>query len=159
MKIQSCKAKGRRLQQKVAEDIRRVFSLPEEDVRSTSMGCGGEDVQLSARARSCFPYSVECKNQERVNFWACVEQASSNCKGHVPLLITKKNGSDVYATLPWSHLLSLLETPPSQTKEGETTQGETVERQTSDACPSCEAWKTKEREILRVLSGTSPEQP
>ena len=52
MKPSSCKAKGRRLQQRVAQSIRDAFAgLAEEDVRSTSMGAGGEDVQLSSQAR------------------------------------------------------------------------------------------------------------
>lgn len=146
MKIQSCKAKGRRLQQKVAHDIRMAFSLPEEDVRSTSMGCGGEDIQMSARARECFPFSVECKNQERINFWACVEQASSNCKGHTPLLLTKKNGSEVYATLPWSNLVSLL----GEGDKGRKTEGDSSDSR-PEVCDACLAWKEKEKSILSLL--------
>ena len=51
MKTQSCKSKGRRLQQKVVADVLAAFPhLQPDDVRSTSMGCGGEDVQLSPAA-------------------------------------------------------------------------------------------------------------
>ena len=52
MAIASCKAKGRRLQQTVAEDVLRAFpALEADDVRSTPMGCAGEDVQMSPRAQ------------------------------------------------------------------------------------------------------------
>ena len=78
LKTQSCKGKGRRLQQAVARDIIAAFDhLQEDDVRSTSMGAGGEDVQLSPAARAAMPYSIECKNTE-LNLWGVLEQ----CKGN-----------------------------------------------------------------------------
>ena len=62
MKAQSAKAKGRKLQQVVRDGVLKRFpSLEPDDVRSTSMGAGGEDVQLSPVARRLFPYQVECK--------------------------------------------------------------------------------------------------
>lgn len=65
MKTQSCKAKGRKLQQRVRDLILENFEdLEQDDVRSTSMGAGGEDVLLSPKARKYFPFSIECKNQE-----------------------------------------------------------------------------------------------
>ena len=65
--------------------------LEEDDVRSTSMGAGGEDVQLSPAARRHFPYSIECKNVEKLNVWGAYEQASANSGKHEPLLVMKKN--------------------------------------------------------------------
>ena len=110
MKTQSCKSKGRRLQQAVAADMLRAFPhLEEDDVRSTSMGCGGEDVQLSPAARRVFPYSVECKNTEKLAIWSALEQCKANCSKDVtPLVIFKRNRSPVYATLPWAALLRLI---------------------------------------------------
>lgn len=65
MKPSSAKAKGRKLQQQVRDLILETFSdLEPDDVRSTSMGAGGEDVLLSPLARRKFPFSVECKNQQ-----------------------------------------------------------------------------------------------
>ena len=52
---------------------------------------GGEDVQLSPAARKHFPYSVECKNVEKLNVWAAYEQAEANSGDHEPILIMKKN--------------------------------------------------------------------
>ena len=66
-------------------------TLEPDDVRSTSMGAGGEDVQLSPAARRLFRFSVECKNVEKLNVWAAYEQACENSGGHEPLLIMKKN--------------------------------------------------------------------
>jgi hypothetical protein len=48
MNSQSTKAKGRRWQQKIVRMILDCFpSLEPDDVRSTSMGASGPDVQLS----------------------------------------------------------------------------------------------------------------
>jgi len=92
MRTQSAKGKGRRLQQMVRDLILETFTdLEMDDVRSTSMGCGGEDLQLSPAARRKFPYSVECKNVEKLNVWAAYEQAEANSGDHEPLLIMKKN--------------------------------------------------------------------
>ena len=92
MKPQSAKAKGRKLQQWVRDLILESFpSLEADDVRSTSMGAGGEDVQLSPAARRLFPYSVECKSVEKLNVWGAYEQAEANSGEHEPLLIMKKN--------------------------------------------------------------------
>lgn len=60
---QSRKAKGRMFQQKVRDAI--IGKYPEltiNDVRSTSMGCSGIDIQLSEKAIALFPFAVECKN-------------------------------------------------------------------------------------------------
>ena len=109
MRPQSAKSKGRRLQQKVARDILDAFPhLKEDDCFSTSMGCGGEDVRLSPLARSSVPLSFECKCQERINIWASLEQAKSNCGEHAPCVVFSKNRCPTYAAVPWDFLLSLL---------------------------------------------------
>ena len=92
MKTQSAKAKGRKLQQWVRDLILETWNeLEPDDVRSTSMGAGGEDLQLSPAARRKFGYSVECKNVEKLNVWGAYEQAAANSGKHEPLLVMKKN--------------------------------------------------------------------
>ena len=92
MKPQSAKAKGRNLQKWVRDLLLESFpQLEEDDVRSTSMGAGGEDLQLSPAARKLFGFSIECKNQERLNVWDAYDQASANSGKHEPLLVMKKN--------------------------------------------------------------------
>ena len=89
--VSSAKAKGRRLQQYVRDQILGLFpQLEPDDVRSTSMGSGGEDVQLSPAARRLFPYSVECKSNKSFAIYKIMEQATDNCpKGATPLAIIK----------------------------------------------------------------------
>ena len=79
MKPQSCKNKGRILQKKIVESLYKAFpQLTEGDLRSTSMGASGEDIQISPAARLLIPFSIEAKNQEKVNIWSAYSQCLSN---------------------------------------------------------------------------------
>jgi hypothetical protein len=110
MRTQSAKAKGRRLQQEVASRIRAAFSLPEADVRSTSMGAQGEDVTLSYAARGVFPFAIECKNTESINIWKAFLQSEEHAAmtGLKPLVVFSRNRSEVLCTLKFDDLLELL---------------------------------------------------
>ena len=109
MKTQSAKAKGRKLQQMVRDLILEAFpSLEPDDVRSTSMGCSGEDLQLSPAARRLFPYSVEAKNVEKLNVWGAYEQAVANSGEHEPLLVMKKNRKKPLVVLDLEAFIELL---------------------------------------------------
>ena len=59
MKVQSGKAKGRRLQQWVRDFLIENLDIHPEDIESRSMGAGGEDLIMSRAAREAFTYSVE----------------------------------------------------------------------------------------------------
>ena len=109
MKPRSAKNKGKRLQNKVRDIILEKFDkLEPDDVRSITMGDSGEDILLSPAARRLFPYSVECKNQEKLNIWSSLEQAEENSGKHTPLVIFKRNRSKTYAVLEFKELLKLL---------------------------------------------------
>lgn len=109
MKVQSCKAKGRRLQQTIVKDLLSVFpSLNEDDIRSTSMGANGEDVLLSSAAKKEFPYSVEAKNQERLNIWSAIEQAKANSNGLTPIVVMKRNNEVPHVVMNWKSFLELV---------------------------------------------------
>ena len=85
MKSRSAKNKGKRLQNSVRDLILEKFNqLEEDDVRSITMG---DDILLSPAARKLFPFSVECKNQEKLNIWSSLEQTETNAGKHTPLLI------------------------------------------------------------------------
>ncbi len=93
MKTSSAKAKGRRLQQKFMQLLIEKLDIDPEDIESRSMGAGGEDLIMSKAARTKFPFSVECKNQERLNIWSAWEQANSNRGVYEPLVVIKRNGT------------------------------------------------------------------
>lgn len=79
MKNQSAKAKGRKFQQWCRDLLlKHAPVLTSDDVRSTSMGAGGEDILLSTAARAIYPWTVECKAQERLNIWKAWQQAVEN---------------------------------------------------------------------------------
>jgi hypothetical protein len=121
VRAQSAKAKGRRLQQRVRDDLIAALDLPAEDVVSTSMGAGGEDLKLSSAARALVPFAIECKNVESLNIHRAIEQAKAHLKPHKgdrrsPLVVFSKNNSDVYAALPWSVFVQLLIYRAEQTR-------------------------------------------
>ena len=133
MRPQSAKAKGRRLQQYIATELQQAFSLQPDDVRSTSMGANGEDVLLSSAAREKFPYSIECKNTERLNLWDSWSQAKANAGEHSSLLVVHKNNSDTLCVLDWKVFLQLAQRPPSSRLEREDQEAETSPSTTETA--------------------------
>ena len=109
MKPRSAKNKGKRLQNTIRDLILEKFdSLEKDDVRSNTMGDSGEDILLSPAARRLFPFSVECKNQEKLNIWSALVQAEENSGDHAPLVIFKRNRTKTYAVLEFDKLLELL---------------------------------------------------
>ena len=92
MKTQSAKAKGRRLQQWVRDQLIEQLEVHPEDIESRSMGAGGEDLIMARAARSKFPYSIECKNVEKLNVWDAYAQAQENSGEYEPIVVMKKNG-------------------------------------------------------------------
>ena len=91
VKTQSAKAKGRRLQQWFRDLLIENLGVHPEDVESRSMGAGGEDLIMARAAREKFPYSIECKNQEKVNIWQSYSQAVENSKDYEPVVVVKRN--------------------------------------------------------------------
>ena len=95
LKTSSCKAKGRKLQQYVAEQISNILDIPwgkDELIRSRGMGQSGVDVPVLGKAKEKFPWSVECKNTEKLNLWDAIRQARDNQQdGTDWLLVVKKN--------------------------------------------------------------------
>ena len=91
MKTSSAKAKGRRLQQWFRDLLIEKLDAHPEDIERRSMGAGGEDLIMARAARKKFPYSIECKNQEAVNFWKSYEQAKENSGDYEPIVVLKRN--------------------------------------------------------------------
>ena len=112
MKIKSAKAKGRNLQNLVRDKLRSIFvgkKLEDDDIKSQTMGMSGEDIVLTPSAKKVIPYSFECKNTERLNLWKSLEQCESNCEDRNPVLVIKRNRSEVYAVVKFDNFLNLIE--------------------------------------------------
>ncbi len=108
MKPQSAKAKGRLLQQHVRKRLIEIFEFSPEDVKSTSMGASGEDVQLSSYARSRVPLSFECKSRSRHSVYPYYWQATDNANGHIPVVVLKQNNAPPLAVLDLEHFLNFV---------------------------------------------------
>ena len=109
MKPRSAKNKGKRLQNKVRDLILEKFNtLEPDDVRSITMGDSGEDILLSPAARRKFPFSVECKNQEKLNVWEAYEQAKANCGDYEPLVVMKKNNKKPLVVIDAEYFIKLI---------------------------------------------------
>ena len=110
MKTSSVKQKGRLLQQLVRDKILDAFPrLEPDDVKSTSMGAGGEDVQLSPAARRLFPFSVEAKSRASIGVYAWYQQAKTNApKDMEPLLVIKQNHSKPLVVIDLDAFMELV---------------------------------------------------
>ena len=108
MKTSSAKAKGRRLQQKFMQLLIEKLDIDPEDIESRSMGAGGEDLIMSKAARNKFPYSIECKNQEKLNIWSAWDQANGNKGLYEPLVVIKKNGVRPLVVLDAENFLDMI---------------------------------------------------
>ena len=111
IKTSSAKAKGRKHQQWVRDQILAVYpQLESDDVRSTSMGAGGEDVQLSPAARKLFPYSVECKAHKSFAIYTVMDQAETNCPKNVqPMGIIKADRRSPLVVLDAEYFFGIME--------------------------------------------------
>ena len=108
MKTQSAKAKGRNLQKWLVNKLIETFDIHPEDIKSCSMGAGGEDVVMARAAREKFPFSVECKNVEKLNVWDAYEQAKANSSGYEPIVVMKKNHKKPLVVLDAEHFIEII---------------------------------------------------
>ena len=107
MKTSSAKAKGRNLQKWVVAQLVEHLGANPEDIESRPMGSQGEDIILGNQSRQIFPYSVECKNQEKVNVWEAYAQAEQNCKGYEPVVVIKRNRQKPLVLVDAEHFVEL----------------------------------------------------
>jgi len=106
--VASRKARGRNLQNYIVSKLQIELGISPNDIKSIPGGVSGEDIWLSETARAKFGFSIEAKNQERLNIWDAIAQAEGNAKSYVPLVVFKRNRSDVYCCLKLDHLLTLV---------------------------------------------------
>jgi len=107
MKTQSAKAKGRRLQQEFRNLLIEKLEIHPEDIESRSMGASGEDLIMARAAREKFPYSIECKNTEKLNVWSAYEQASANKGNYEPIVVMRKNNKKALVIIDAEYFVNL----------------------------------------------------
>ena len=111
MKTSSAKAKGRRFQQWVRDQLIEQLDIHPEDIESRSMGAGGEDLIMARAAREKFPYSIECKNQEKVNVWQSYAQAVDNSGNYEPIVVLKRNNTKPLVLVDADYFVKLHNKP------------------------------------------------
>jgi len=111
MNTSSCKAKGRKLQKEIRDDLRRIgerYGLEDGDVESRPMGCSGVDIILSPTAKKIFPFSIEAKNQESLNVVKEFTKHHAKYADHrMNMLIHCKNRTESMVTMKWKDFLRL----------------------------------------------------
>ena len=110
MKPQSAKNKGRLLQQWVRDQLITLFGLSDEDIRSTSMGAGGEDILFSPVAARRLGISVECKSRDRIAVYGFYQQAQENCPpSREAVVVIKQNRAKPLVVVDAEYYFDLLE--------------------------------------------------
>ena len=109
MKTSSAKAKGRNLQKWFRTLLIEKLNIHPEDIESRSMGAGGEDLIMARAARQKFPFSIECKNVEKLNVWEAYNQAKENSNNYEPIVVMKKNHKKPLVVVDAEFFVGLLE--------------------------------------------------
>ncbi len=74
------------------------------------MGAPGEDVLFSPAARRQFPFSIECKNAEKLSIWSAIDQARANMpEGVTEMVVFTRNRETVNVALPFDKFLEIYE--------------------------------------------------
>jgi len=94
--IASAKAKGRKLQKIVAQKIAEIFKKTcgygdDDEIKIRIMGQKGVDIIFDNETEKKFPFSIECKNQERININQAIMQSEKNKKNNTNWLLVIKN--------------------------------------------------------------------
>lgn len=110
IKTNSAKNKARKLQQLTRDKILETFpQLENDDVKSTSMGAPGVDIQLSPAAQKLFPWAIENKAYAKIAVYKFYEQATEN-KGNLnPLVVMKANHKEPLVLLSLKDFMRLYE--------------------------------------------------
>jgi hypothetical protein len=94
----------------VRDKLITLFGLSDEDIRSTSMGAGGEDILFSPVAARRMGISVECKSRDRIAVYGYYEQAKENCPtNREAVVVIKQNRAKPLVVVDAEYYFNLLE--------------------------------------------------
>ena len=106
----AAKAKGRLGQNEIRDKILETFpDLEPDDVRSTTMGDTGEDIQLSPAARKKIPITIEVKRRKSAlkTVYDYIEQAEAHGKGE-PVVCYRSDRKPWIVMIGLDHYTKLL---------------------------------------------------
>ncbi len=118
IKRRSAKAKGKLLEKEIAKKIIEAFSLSSDDVRTTVGSETGADVKLSAKARTKFPFSLECKRRAKMDtIYGFYEQAQKHYPELIPAVVLRADYKEPLIMLNFDYFLTLISNKPIKIKE------------------------------------------
>ena len=106
----AAKAKGRTGQNEIRDKILQSFpDLEPDDVKSTTMGDSGEDIQLSPAARKKIPITIEVKRRKSAlkTVYDYIEQAKSHAKGE-PVVFYRSDRNPWVVMIGLDHYIELI---------------------------------------------------
>jgi len=106
----AAKAKGRGGQQEVRDRLLETFpEFENDDIKSTTMGDGGEDIQLSPSARKTLPISIEVKRRKSgmKTAYSYIDQAGKHGKGE-PVVFYRSDRQPWIVMVGMDHYMELL---------------------------------------------------
>ena len=106
----AAKAKGRGGQNEIRDKILETFpELEPDDVKSTTMGDTGEDIQLSPAARKKIPITIEVKRRKSGMKMAYdyIKQASKHGKGE-PVVFFRADRKQWITMISLDHYMELI---------------------------------------------------
>ena len=64
-------------------------------------------ILLWQETRETFPYSIECKNQEKINLWESYKQATENSGKYEPVVFIKRNNHKPLVVVDADYFINL----------------------------------------------------
>ena len=103
----NAKQKGNRFEREVAKILNKKFDA---NVRRTPMSGGmgfkGDIIQLTGILSR---FSIECKNQEKLNIWKALEQSRNDAERmKIPVVVFTRNRDRNYIALELDDFLNLI---------------------------------------------------
>ena len=93
-------------QKEVAEMISKMLDIPLGDIKITTAGVKGIDVEVCESQKHKFPFDLEVKRVEKLNIWAAFEQASEN--SDLPAVAFRRNRDEWKICLSLEDFLALM---------------------------------------------------
>jgi hypothetical protein len=106
----AAKAKGRVGQNEIRDKLLETFpEFEPDDIRSTTMGDTGEDIQLSPAARKKLPITIEVKRRKAglKTVYGYLDQATNHGKGD-PIVFYRSDRNPWIVITELDHYMELL---------------------------------------------------
>lgn len=100
-------------------EIGKQHGLVDDDIKSTTMGESGVDIQLSPAARRVVDLAIECKNVEKLNVVGVFIEHFTKYASQpsLKLLVHSRNHTEPMVTMRWDDFIPLLERVASKPSE------------------------------------------